>query len=160
MNLSKIKTAINESPSYLRNFFRISIAVFVFGFMVFTSVYLFPDTKIVKAEVIRPTVSSRKSILEVHIANNGMIFLQGARVLSISGTTIVVSTAWNHTDMKWTIQTNASDYGPRHFGTSFLDSKGKSVNMDSIRVGDFITITGTLDMNSSEVVVKADVVRI
>ncbi|HEY4509011.1 MAG TPA: hypothetical protein VJC13_01860 [Candidatus Paceibacterota bacterium] len=160
MQLSEIKRAINESHPYLKNFFYISVAVFVFGFMVFFSVYLIPNTKVVKAEVSENSVSLGKSVLEVHIANNGMVYLQGARVLAVSGTTVLVSTSWNHMEFKWTIQTNASNYGKRHFGTSFLDSKGKSGTLNDIRVGDFISINGLLDMNSSEVVVKADVVRI
>lgn len=168
MNFSKIKksieTIINESHPYVKNFFRVSVAVFVFGFLLASSVYLMPSTKTVRAQEPEQVASSgksnNKSILEVHIADNGMVYIQGARVVSVSGKIMVVSTAWNHMDLKWTIQTNASSYGKRHFGTSFLDSKGKEMDMKYIRVGDFITISGVLDMNSKETVIKADVVRI
>ena len=112
-----------------------------------------------KAQEIEWTVPVGKSIMEVHIANNGMVFLQGAHIESISGTTMLVSTSWNLTKLEWIIFTNGSSYGQRHFGTSILDSKGNHVVIKSLRVGDIISITGVFDVSQSGPTIKADVIR-
>src|SRR3989344_723359 len=112
------KFPLFKSNPHLAVFFSISIATFVLGFIFFAFTYILPGVEIVKAEEVEWTPPSGKSIMEVHIANNGMVFLQGARVESISGTTIVVSTSWNSIKLLWTIHTNASYFGPRNLGTS------------------------------------------
>ena len=153
------KFPVFKSNPRLAVFFSASIATFVLGFIFFAFTYILPGVEIVKAEEVEWTPPSGKSIMEVHIANNGMVFLQGARVESISGTTIVVSTSWNNTKLQWTIYTNGSSYGSRQFGTSFLDSKGDNITIKNINVGSVISVNGTFNMSFVEPTVKADVIR-
>lgn len=160
MVLLRKKIPLLQTNPYLGIFFGVSVIAFILGFLLFAFTYLLPSINIVKAEGLTWTPPSGKSILEVHIANNGMVYLQGANIESISGTTIVASTSWNNTKLKWTIYTNGSDYGKRHFGTSFYDSKGASITISDLHVGDIISVNGILDVNYMELVVKADVIRI
>jgi len=153
------KFPVFKSNPRLATFFSISIATFILGFIFFAFTYILPGVEIVKAEEVEWTPPSGKFIMEVHIANNGMVFLQGARVESISGTTIVVSTSWNTTKLQWTIYTNGSNYGSRQFGTSFLDPKGDSITIKNINVGSIVSVNGTFNMSFVEPTVKADVIR-
>ena len=97
--------------------------------------------------------------LEIHIANNGLILLRSARVVSISGSTLTVSTAWGSSDFTWTVQTNATRFETRDFGTRFLNRDGKKSSLANIQEGDKVTITGALDPAAQEPVIKADSVR-
>ncbi len=144
----------------LAGFFATSLAVFIFSFLLFAFTYLVPAVETVKAEGAKVSPSGSTVILEVHIANNGMVFLQGARVLSVSGPIFTVATSWNKIQLKWTVQTNESYYGPRHFGTDFLDTKGNILSIADIHEGSIVTVNGMLEASYAEPTVKADVIRI
>ncbi len=101
----------------------------------------------------------KRPIQEVNIANNGQVYIRGARVESVSGTTIMISTTWNSTKMQWLIHTNASQYGKRHFGTKFLDRSGEMISLSDIRIGDTVSVSGSLRKDQADLVVDADVVR-
>src|SRR3989344_995672 len=107
----KFSSLFNESPR-LAIFSSISLGVFIAGFLFFSFRYLLPNTQVAIAQEgkienqrgkqeesakISQTgkTQTRKPILEVHIANTGMAYIQGAKVLSVSGSTIVVETVWN-----------------------------------------------------------------
>jgi hypothetical protein len=154
-NFLKIKSKLS-----LRGFFEVSSLVFIFGVLFFSFTYLVPETGVVKAEVIENALQNKSPILEVHIANNGMVYLQGARVVSVVGTTVTVSTSWKNTDLNWTVITNESYYGKRHFGTEFYDSKGKSISVSGIKVGNSVVVSGDLDSKSKELKVLAKVIRL
>lgn len=96
----------------------------------------------------------------MHIANNGLVLLRSARVVSVDGTTIVVSTAWGSADFAWTVHTNASSYGTHDFGTRFLTYDGKKSSLADMQIGNLVTITGTLDTKAVEPTLDADTVRI
>ena len=96
---------------------------------------------------------------EVTIAMNGLVVLRSARVLGIDGDTLQVSTAWGSTDFTWVVHTDASSYETRTFGTRFLDREGEKISLSHIRVGDLITVNGTLDAASEVPMLHADVVR-
>lgn len=158
-SLRKKFPIINKNP-YLATFFGISVAVFVIGFVFFSITYLFSDTEIVIAEVVDEVeAGNRKSILEVHIANSGMVYLQGARVESVSGSRLVVSTTWNNIKLEWGVNTNGSDYGKRHFGTQFYDSKGNKLTIADIRVGSVVSVNGFFETGVSGLILKADFIR-
>ena len=155
------KIQVSKLDKILRTFFGFSLTVFSLGLILFCFTYLLPPTPVVRAEVLHTaSVSVSGPVQEVHIANNGMVYLQGARVQSVSGTTIVVSTSWNNVNLSWIINTNGSYYGARHFGTSVLDSKGNQLTVTDVSVGNIITVSGVLDVDSTLLTVKADVVRI
>lgn len=90
-------------------------------------------------------------MLEVHIANNGLMLLRGARVLSISGSTIHVGMSWGSSDFTWAVETN--------YNTTFLTSKGEKEALGNVGVGDTVTVTGQLSGSGTEPTIDADVVR-
>lgn len=158
-SLRKKFPVINRNP-FLATFFGVSVVVFVIGFVLFSVVYLFSGTEKVIAEVLNGVPKeSRKYIVDVHIANSGMVYLQGARVESVSGSRLVVSTAWNSTRLEWVVNTNGSDYGKRHFGTQFSDRKGNKLTIADIGVGSVISVNGFFEASDGGLTLKADFVR-
>jgi hypothetical protein len=97
--------------------------------------------------------------LEVHIAQNGLVLLRGARIEKIQGTTLVVSTAWGSTEFNWSLETNASQYGPHSFGTRVMTRDGSKLGLSELAVGDRITVTGTLDTAAQGPTIRADTLR-
>lgn len=138
-------------------FFIFSLSAFLISFPQGT---LKDRPAVAAAAPIVEAASGGKPSLEVHIANNGLVFLRAAKVVSIDGTTLTVSTAWGSSNFVWTVRTSASSYGTRSFGTRFIDLSGNPVAIDSIRTGDLVTATGMLDSNAKEPALSADMVRI
>lgn len=157
--LKKILSTLFETNPKLAYFFTGASCVCAIGVVLFLFSYV-STTDVVRAQTARPQSHASKAILEVHIANTGLAFLQGVKVVSVDGTHITVTTSWNQVTFTWVIETNESYYGTRHFGTNFLDSRGGRVSIDSIQPGDNITVTGTLDTNHTDVpTIQADVIR-
>ena len=94
---------------------------------------------------------SAEVMREVHIANNGLMLLRGARVTSVSGNTIRVTLSWGSSDFTWVLLTDS--------GTTFLTASGEKQALSDIRVGDIVTATGTLNESGSSSVISADFVR-
>lgn len=90
-------------------------------------------------------------MLEVHIANNGLVLLRGARVISISGETIRVGMTWGLADFTWAVKTNS--------GTKFVTSKGEKETLADIQTGTFVTVTGMLTGSATEPTIDGEVVR-
>ncbi|MFH0890842.1 MAG: hypothetical protein V1856_02315 [Candidatus Liptonbacteria bacterium] len=97
------------------------------------------------------TSSRAVQVSGANIANNGLIILRGARVISSSDGVIHVVTAWNSVSFLWEIQT-------RIF-TEFITSKGEKETPAEVRVGDMVIITGDLIQGGAEPVVSAQFVR-
>ncbi|RJQ35399.1 hypothetical protein C4556_00350 [Candidatus Parcubacteria bacterium] len=97
------------------------------------------------AEVAIPP--RKAPMLEVHIANNGLMLLRGARVISTSDNTIRVGMAWGLADFTWTVNKNS--------GTKFFTSKGEKGTSAEIRVGDIVTVTGMLVESGIEPTIDA-----
>jgi hypothetical protein len=88
---------------------------------------------------------------EVHIANNGLVLLRGARVLSLSGDTIHVEIVLSSATFTWAAQT-----GP---GTKFITQSGDKGALADIQVGDSITVTGVLLSGGTEPVITTQYVH-
>ncbi|HWP61263.1 MAG TPA: hypothetical protein VN495_01535 [Candidatus Paceibacterota bacterium] len=73
---------------------------------------------------------------EMHIANNGLVLLRGARVSSISGSALEVVVTFGGAPFTWEVETNAA--------TAFETQSGEKGAQADIHVGDFVTITGML----------------
>lgn len=160
-----------QARPHLRTLLSVSAAIFACGVLSLTLAIVPPHIELALAAT--ETAQSNKAvaertrssdehapILEIHIANNGMVYLQGARIESVSGTSIVVSTSWNAIKMLWTIRTDETYYGPRHFGTNFLDQKGNRLAVGDLRVGDVLKVNGIFEAGQREFVVQADMVRV
>lgn len=108
------------------------------------TVYLSPDAR--AADASAPAAKP-----EVHIANNGLILLRGARVVSISGTTLRVELAWDSGSFDWTVQTG--------YATVFFDSAGARQSLSDIQIGSTISVTGHLSQGGAEPILSATYVR-
>lgn len=133
---------------------------FVFSFSAF--LFSLPSNS-VSAEgpavpALATTVSGVRP-LEIHIADNGLVLMRSARVVAVSGTTILVSTTWGLADFRWVVRTNATSYETHNFGTRFLSRDGTKLSYMDIHEGDLVTITGALDSTASEPTLNADSVR-
>ena len=90
-------------------------------------------------------------VREVHVANNGLVLLRGARVLSISGLYMRVAMVWGVMDFTWMVLTDEK--------TKFLTREGLERSPEEIRVGDIVTVTGTLGKKGSKPTIHAKVIR-
>lgn len=98
-----------------------------------------------------PKPSIAAPMLEIHIANNGLVLLRDARVTAISGGIIRVAMVWGSTDLTWTIRTDS--------GTKFMTSEGEPGARADIERGDSITVTGMLAGSGTEPVIDAHTLR-
>lgn len=116
--------------------------------------YLSDRVNLSSAEAVSP-VQVQKTLkapmLEVHIANNGLVLLRGARVIALSGNIIRVGMTWGTSDVTWSAAT--------HYNTRFLTSDGQKETLGDIKVGDFVTVTGQLIASGKEPTVDTDYVR-
>ena len=103
------------------------------------------------AEAAAATSEEEPPMLEVHIANNGLVLLRGAHVISRSGSLIRVKMAWGSSDFVWAIQT-----GP---GTKFFTAEGEKGALMDISIGDSITATGKIVRSGNEPMIDAEFVR-
>ena len=166
---SEIHSLLNARP-YLKTLLSVSFSVFAIGILSLSFSLVPPRVEVAQAQGLetdqvtlqpaRVSQVKKAPIFEIHVANNGMVYIQGAHVESVSGTNIKISTSWNTVKMSWTIRTNETYYGPRHFGTSFLDQKGSRLAIGDIQVGDVVAVNGMFEAGQSELVVKADTVRV
>lgn len=99
------------------------------------------------------TVSGPKKIplLEIHVANDGIILLRDAKVISVSEDTFHVLMTWNSVEFFWEIQTK--------FFTKVMTAKGEQMTLANIKVGDIVTITGELIAGGPEPIIAAQFVR-
>lgn len=81
---------------------------------------------------------------QVSIAGTGQVIVRGAKVISVSGSTLSVSTGWGATAIQWTIRTNGS--------TKFYPSGTSTDILRSIKAGDLLSFSGELDANGRFVV--------
>ncbi len=135
-----------------------------FAFSLFIFLFSFPPQKAEAQENVATAnaavASSHLRPLEMHIANNGLVLLRSAKVVSVSGTTLIVNTAWGSADFTWTVRTNASHFESRSFGTRMLDRDGKKSSFGSVQPGMLVTITGALDSTAQVPTIDADSVRL
>ncbi len=110
-----------------------------------------PNTVYLSGNAAAASTTVETPIREVHIANTGLTLLRGARVLSISGSTIEVGMTWGSSDFTWSVQT--------HFGTKFLNAAGEKESVTNIHIGDVVTVTGKIVEGGMRSVVSADIVR-
>lgn len=90
-------------------------------------------------------------IREVHIANTGLTLLRGARVLSVSGSTVNVGMTWGASEFTWAVQTN--------YGTKFFNEQGEKDLLANIHIGDIVTVTGKISQGGVKPYINADIVR-
>lgn len=85
------------------------------------------------------------------IANNGLVYLQGARIVGISESAITVVSEWNGSTFRWITHINS--------GTRFVRTDGERGTLADIEVGGFVAVTGHLAGGSSSPLIEASVIR-
>jgi hypothetical protein len=88
---------------------------------------------------------------EIHIANNGLVLLRGARVVSISANQIRVALIWDSEVSTWILNTA--------YNTQFFGSEGQKETSNDIQTGDIVTATGMLAGSGSSLAMDAGFVR-
>ena len=99
----------------------------------------------------RVAPTEEATMREVHIANNGLMLLRGATVISNVRGTIRVSMEWGSADFTWEVKTDSD--------TRFVTSKGEKGTLADIQTGNSITVTGQLTGSGAEPTIEANFVR-
>ena len=89
---------------------------------------------------------------EVHIANNGAVYLRGARITRIEASSISVRAGWGSMEFDWDVTTNV--------GTHFINAKGETIRIGVLKVGDIVAVTGVLDQSADSASMRAQYIRI
>lgn len=97
------------------------------------------------------SVQKDAPMLELHIANNGLVYLEGARINSVSRSIVVVSSDWDAAGLRWIIRTSDT--------TRFILPNGEFGTFTDIEKGDFINISGYLTASSPELSIEAETIR-
>lgn len=92
------------------------------------------------------------STLEMHVANNGTVYLHGARVMSVSAGVLTAHLAWGSANLSWRVR--AGD------GTRYFDAQGEKVTLAQFRAGDAVIVSGSIDTQNGSPTVDADTVRL
>ncbi len=136
----------------LAGFFCLALGAFLFSLLRVAPAAAAAHGQVATTKPARP--------MELHIADNGLVLLRSARIASIEGSTITLSTAWGSTNFTWVVHTNASSYGTREFGTKFLTREGQKIALSNLQIGELVTITGTLADGAQSPTVEAQTVRL
>ena len=88
---------------------------------------------------------------EMHIANNGLVYVQGAQIVGISDSAIIAKSSWEAEQFTWTITTDRQ--------TKFFLNNGETSSINSIKVGDYVSVTGLLNGGNSGIGIKASSIR-
>jgi hypothetical protein len=91
------------------------------------------------------------STLEMHINNNGSVLVRGAKITSISGSTINATEAWGSFSVNWVINTTSS--------TKLQLRYGAAATFSEFSVGDYISFSGSMNTTQSTATVNANVVK-
>ncbi len=97
------------------------------------------------------TTPAHTPMHEVHIANNGLMFVRGATVTSIDHTAIVVSIVWSGATFNWQINTDSN--------TKFITTTGEKGTLSTIQAGDYIDVTGMLTQGGTTPTIAAQFIR-
>ncbi len=87
----------------------------------------------------------------INIADDGLVLLRGAQVISISGSTINVQLTWGSSDFTWAVETA--------YNTQYFSSTGAKETKQDIQVGDIVTATGMLTGSEGEPAITAQYVN-
>ena len=89
--------------------------------------------------------------VEVNLSSNGSALVRGAKVTSVSGSTINATTNYGFSQLSWTVKTDGN--------TEFNANKGGSTGLSAIAIGDTVSFSGSLDQTVSGLTVNAKVVK-
>lgn len=97
------------------------------------------------------TTVAHTQMIEMHIANDGLVLLRGAQVVSVSGNSVHVALLWGTSNFAWDLEITSN--------TKFLGSSGEKESLSQLAVGDTVTATGMLVESGAESVVDTQYIR-
>ena len=92
-----------------------------------------------------------KAASEVTIANNGFSVIKGARITSLSGSSITVESDWDDNSLLWSVETS---------GATYIGISGEKIEATDLHIGDVISITGKLQSMSPRPTIDAQFVHL
>lgn len=119
--------------------------------VIMAALALFPLAGMAHADDDKNHGSKSGSGVEINIGGNGNVLVRGAKVTSVSSSTISANTNYGSSILGWTVKTNGD--------TEFSANKGSSAGISQIAVGDTISFRGSLDQAISGLTVNAKVVK-
>lgn len=99
----------------------------------------------------KPESNKAGTGVEVNLSSNGSALVRGAKVTSVSGSTINATTNYGSSSLSWTVKTDSN--------TNFTANKGGTNGLAQIAVGDTVSFSGSLDQAVSGLTVNAKVVK-
>ncbi len=106
----------------------------------------------VVATTSAPVAVRSHPMREVHVANNGAVYLRGARITAISSSSITVSSGWGSMDFSWDVVTG--------IGTRYINAKGEAIKRSSLKVGTIVAVTGVLDESAHSASMRGQYIRV
>lgn len=89
--------------------------------------------------------------LGLHIANNGLTYIEGAKVVSISRSSMTVSSDWGGAELVWNVRLNGK--------TRFIASDGEKTDFENFEKGDYVNVTGDFISATPQLSLEAETVR-
>lgn len=122
-------------------------------FAVITALALFPFASAHADSDSKKKSGSHQSgtSVEVVLGTNGSALVRGAKVTSVSGSTINAATNYGSAKLDWTVKTDGN--------TEFTAHKGSANGLSQIAVGDIVSFRGSIDQAQSGLTVNAKVVK-
>src|SRR3989344_1609539 len=118
--------------------------------LVMAALALFPATA-AYADNDKSNSNKSGSGVEVNLSSNGSALVRGAKVTSVSSSTINATTNYGSSSLSWTVKTDGT--------TNFTANKGGTAGLAQIAVGDTVSFSGSLDQAVSGLTVNAKVVK-
>jgi hypothetical protein len=88
--------------------------------------------------------------LETHINPNGTVLVRGAKITSISGSSISATQTWGSYSVSWVVNTAHANLVLRY---------GGKATIADFAVGDYVSFEGSLDQSQSAATVNANTVK-
>ncbi|MFZ2720033.1 MAG: DUF5666 domain-containing protein, partial [Minisyncoccia bacterium] len=120
--------------------------------MILATLALFPFAGTAHADNDRKDSNLKAGTgVEINIGGNGNVLVRGAKVTSVSSSTVNANTNYGSSILGWTVKTDGD--------TEFSANKGSSTGLAQIAVGDIISFRGSLDQAVSGLTVNANIVK-
>lgn len=98
-----------------------------------------------------PDPRSAGSKLELHIDDRGDVEMHGLQVMQVSGKTIYGRLAWGTSFIRWIVLTDAKTVFTKRFDTP--------ASVDDVRVGHYLSVSGSFSGSSDSIVMAARTVK-
>lgn len=106
---------------------------------------------VVAANNHKNPVHALGSTLEIHMYDSGKVLVRGAKVSSVSGSTINATTSFGAYGVAWSVKTTND--------TKLISRFKGNISLADVKVGDYISFQGSLDTTAVQPTVNAMLVK-